>query len=200
MTHNYAIILPLMIANIISYALATELNPTPIYDALLLQDGIRLPHTETQVLKRLTVGAVMTRNVTTVSSELTAAQAFEYVQTLPQLHRAYPLLDPAGRLAGLITYNDLKRTLAAGQSDRRLDELSSKKLIQAHPENTLQMVVLKLGRKGFMRIPVVSRQDPTKLFGIITMHDIAAALAEEDDEADLSHTTEELRIGQKEGV
>ncbi|MEO6726519.1 MAG: CBS domain-containing protein, partial [Blastocatellia bacterium] len=74
------------------------------------------------------------------------------------------------------------------------------KLIQVHPENTLQMVVFKLGRKGFMRLPVVSRHEPAKLLGIITMHDIAAALAEEDDEADLSHITEELRINQKEGV
>lgn len=199
MTHNYSIILPLMIANIISYALATELNPTPIYDALLLQDDIHLPHSETQVLKRLTVGAVMTRTVTTVSSDLTAAQAFEYVQTLPQLHRAYPLLDSAGRLAGLITYNDLKRALAAGQDERKLDELSSKKLVHAYPDNTLQMVVLKLGRRGFMRIPVVSRQDPSILLGIITMHDIAAALAEEDDETLLPHAPEELHTGMKEG-
>jgi CIC family chloride channel protein len=199
MTHNYAIILPLMIANITSYALATELNPTPIYDALLLQDGIHLPHSETHVLKRLRVGAVMTRDVTTVRSNLTVAQAFEYVQTLPQLHRAYPMLDPSGRLAGLVTYNDLKRALAAGQAERRLDELSGKKLVQAHPDDTLQMVVLKLGRRGFMRMPVVSRQDPTKLLGIITMHDIAAALAE-DDESDLSPSTGELRLGQRDGV
>ncbi|MBS1786270.1 MAG: chloride channel protein [Acidobacteria bacterium] len=200
MTHNYSIILPLMIANIISYALATELNPTPIYDALLLQDGIHLPHSETQVLKRLTVGAVMTRNVATLNNNLTVAQAFEYVQTLPQLHRAYPMLDANGRLAGLVTYNDLKRALAAGQSEHRLGELSSKKLVQAHPDDTLQMVVFKLGRRGYMRMPVVSRHDPTTLLGIITMHDIAAALAEEDGDADLLRTTEELRTVQKDGT
>src|SRR5262249_21084523 len=50
MTRNYAIILPLMVANIISYVLATRLNPTPIYDALLLQDGVHLPQVEQQSL------------------------------------------------------------------------------------------------------------------------------------------------------
>lgn len=200
MTHNYSIILPLMIANIISYALATELNPTPIYDALLLQDGIHLPHSETQVLKRLTVSAVMTRNVTTLNNNLTVAEAFDHVQTHPQLHRAYPMLDANARLAGLVTYNDLKRALAAGQSERRLGELTSKKLVQAYPDDTLQMVVFKLGRRGYMRLPVVSRQDPTLLLGIVTMHDIAAALAEEDDDADLLRTTEELRTVQKDGA
>ncbi|MBI2951714.1 chloride channel protein, partial [bacterium] len=51
MTRNYAIILPLMIANITSYLLATRLSPTPIYDALLLQDEIHL-HRERGLLLR----------------------------------------------------------------------------------------------------------------------------------------------------
>lgn len=51
-----------------------------------------------------------------------------------------------------------------------------------------------------MRMPVVSREDPKNLLGIITMHDIAATLAEEDDEADLLRVTGGLRLGRKEGV
>jgi CIC family chloride channel protein len=53
MTDNYSIILPLMIANITSYVVAYELCPTPIYDALLQQDGIRLPHEQKEVLKQI---------------------------------------------------------------------------------------------------------------------------------------------------
>ena len=59
MTNNYSIILPLMIANITSYVLATELSPTPIYDALLAQDGIQLPHEQRHALKQLPVNAAM---------------------------------------------------------------------------------------------------------------------------------------------
>lgn len=180
MTNNYAIILPLMVANIVSYAVATKLSPTPIYDALLLQDGIHLPHLERHVLKRIPVRAAMTREVTTVNGELSVAEAFRYVQLLPEHHHAYPVMNRQGRLIGLFTFNDLKRALAANQGNRRLDEILNKDLISAYPDQTLDEVIFKLGQKGISQLPVVSRKDPSKLLGIITLHDIAAALSKED--------------------
>lgn len=44
MTGGYGLVLPLMVANMSSYALARRWRPTPIYEALLLQDGVELPH------------------------------------------------------------------------------------------------------------------------------------------------------------
>ena len=44
MTGGYGLVLPLMIANMIAFALARRWRPIPVYDALLLQDGIELPH------------------------------------------------------------------------------------------------------------------------------------------------------------
>lgn len=44
MTGGYGLVLPLMLANMTSYVLARRLRPTPIYDALLEQDGVVLPH------------------------------------------------------------------------------------------------------------------------------------------------------------
>ncbi len=44
MTGGYGLVLPLMIANMSAFALARHWRPIPIYDALLLQDGIELPH------------------------------------------------------------------------------------------------------------------------------------------------------------
>jgi CIC family chloride channel protein len=44
MTGSYGLILPLMIANMSAYALARHWRHVPIYEALLLQDGIVLPH------------------------------------------------------------------------------------------------------------------------------------------------------------
>jgi chloride channel protein, CIC family len=44
MTGGYGLILPLMVANMSAYVLARYWRHTPIYEALLLQDGIELPH------------------------------------------------------------------------------------------------------------------------------------------------------------
>lgn len=44
MTGSYGLVLPLMIANMSAFVLARYWRHTPIYDALLAQDGIFLPH------------------------------------------------------------------------------------------------------------------------------------------------------------
>jgi CIC family chloride channel protein len=44
MTGGYGLVLPLMIANMTAFALARYWRKLPVYDALLEQDGIVLPH------------------------------------------------------------------------------------------------------------------------------------------------------------
>jgi CIC family chloride channel protein len=44
MTGGYGLVLPLMIANMIAFVLARHWRRTPVYEALLAQDGIYLPH------------------------------------------------------------------------------------------------------------------------------------------------------------
>jgi CIC family chloride channel protein len=44
MTGSYGLILPLMIANMSAFAIARHWRHLPIYEALLLQDGVVLPH------------------------------------------------------------------------------------------------------------------------------------------------------------
>ena len=74
------------------------------------------------------------------------------------------------------------RRLAAKKGERQLAEIASKKLVHAHPDHTLDAVIVKLGQKGVSQLPVVGRKDVTKLLGIITMHDVAAALSREEDD------------------
>jgi CIC family chloride channel protein len=193
MTNNYSIILPLMVANITSYALATRLSPVPIYDALLLQDGIHLPHTERHALRQIHVHAAMTREVVTLSDEMKVSDAFNYVQSLARPYHSYPVVDRAGALTGLLTFNDLKRALSSGEEQRAVSQIASRQLVHAHPDHTLDTVILKLGRKGVSQLPVVGRKDVTKLLGIITMHDVAEALAREDDGTEIIENGETLK-------
>jgi CIC family chloride channel protein len=61
MTGDYAIILPLMISNMISYTIAVKLQGLPIYDALLKQDGVPIEeHHRRADLRHITVDQAMT--------------------------------------------------------------------------------------------------------------------------------------------
>lgn len=61
MTGNYRLILPLMTANMIAFAISRHIRPVAIYEALLAQDGVHLPHGKpiAHVLDLLTVGDAM---------------------------------------------------------------------------------------------------------------------------------------------
>src|SRR5438046_3534425 len=48
MTQDYAVIVPLMIANLVSLFVASRLQHEPIYEALAVQDGIHLPSAESR--------------------------------------------------------------------------------------------------------------------------------------------------------
>ncbi|HKF58479.1 MAG TPA: chloride channel protein [Blastocatellia bacterium] len=176
MTANYSMILPLMIANIISYAVATKLDPIPIYDALLDQDGVRLPHNELQVLRTMTVGSVMSRNIDSLGEQMTVNDAFHYMQGLSRRYHSYPVLSDDGRLRGLLTFNDLKRALAVGQEDARLKEVANKNLVVTVPDSGLDSALVLLTKAKVSQLLVVSPKDPGLLMGIMTMHDVARTL------------------------
>lgn len=175
MTYNYEIILPLMIANAIAYAVASKMTPFSIYEAFLFQDGIHLPHgPKTDALTRITAASVMTREVVTLTEDVTVAEALDVVGQLE--FNGYPVLRD-GRLVGLITTGDLRRLEAEGRMDEMIENVMTRKLVHAHPDQTLDTVVLKLAQRELSQLPVVSRASDTHLLGIVTLRDIARAQA-----------------------
>ncbi|GBC82631.1 H(+)/Cl(-) exchange transporter ClcA [bacterium HR10] len=176
MTNTYSIILPLMIANAISYSIASRLSPTPVYEALLLQDGVHLPHrAPPHVLGRMTVASAMTRDVVTLPDALTVEAAYE--RALHYGHHAYPVVDMQNRLVGIITVNDLRREVGRGNGGKLLGEVAVKRVVHTHPDHTLEHALLKLGRWDISQLPVVSRLDDRRIVGILTLGDIARARA-----------------------
>jgi chloride channel protein, CIC family len=179
MTQNYSLILPLMIANATSYIVASRLQPTPIYEALLKQDGIQLAQTEpTAGLHRITAASVMTREVVTLPVGVSVREALERAEE--SRHHGFPVVDAARRMVGFVTTDDLKRHLAEGGEEREetpLGEIAAAEVVHTHPDHTLDTVMLKMGQQELSLLPVVSRIDQTKLLGIISMRDVVRAQA-----------------------
>jgi CIC family chloride channel protein len=183
MTNNYSIILPLMVANIISYVLASKISPTPIYDALLTQDGIHLPHEQRHALKQLLVKDAMTTNVETIAGGEKIDEIFEQLERRTRHLHSYPIVDNEQKLIGICTFNDLKRALADGRRGATARAIASKRLEFVHPHNTLDAATLKMGKRSVSQLPVVDPGDEARLVGIVTMGDIARALAAQSDDS-----------------
>ncbi len=175
MTYNYEIILPLMIANAIAYAVASWFSPLSIYESFMFQDGILLSSSpRTDALSRITAASVMTPEVVTLADDITVSEALELVGKLD--FNGYPVLCE-GKMVGLITTGDLRRFAAEEYGAKNISEVMTRKIVHAHPDQTLDTVVLKLAQRELSQLPVVSRMDDTRLLGIITLRDIARAQA-----------------------
>jgi chloride channel protein, CIC family len=175
MTNNYAIILSVMIANATAYLVSAKFSPLPLYEALLFQDGIHLGQApKTDALARITAASVMTEDVVTLPYDLTVNEALDIVGMLE--FNGYPVCND-GKMVGLITTNALKRLEAEGNQNVMISSVMTQKIVHAHPDQTLDTVVLKLAQRELSQLPVVSRADDTRLLGIITLRDIARAQA-----------------------
>jgi CIC family chloride channel protein len=164
-----------MIANALAYAVASRLSPLSIYEAFLFQDGIHLGHApKTDALARITAASVMTRDVVTLPDDVTVSEALDVVGKLE--FNGYPVMGD-GAMVGLITTNDLKRLEAEGRHSEMIADFMVRKVVHAHPDQTLDTVILKLAQRELSQLPVVSRSDDTRLLGIITLRDVARAQA-----------------------
>ncbi len=181
MTGGYGLILPLMIANMTAYGLARRIRPTPIYEALLEQDGVHLPHRQgpaPHVLEQIQVGEAMTRTPIALPGTLTVAQALERSAAEP--YSSFPVVDAAGQFVGLISEARLRRTQAEqpdDQPDTQPIAALADRRAALFPEQPLVDAVMLLDQLETRQVAVVERAHPTRLIGLLSLSDVVRAQA-----------------------
>ena len=173
MTQDYAVIVPLMIANLVSLFIASRLQHEPIYEALAVQDGIHLPTAETrQRHGRRQVIRVMQTASQLLPAEITVREALERVRSSE--FRTWLVTDRRG-VIGVINLSRLERELAEG-ADKKLGELvDALAFPHVHPDQGLDLALERMGANQIEILPVVSRADVHKLEGIVTLRDVLDA-------------------------
>jgi CIC family chloride channel protein len=121
MTAGYGLTLPLMISNMMAYGVARRLRPTPIYEALLEQDGVQL-HARTPAVDAIDGIAIDrvkldTGHYATFTPSQPAAQLLEVGEAAGR-QEVFPVVGPGQRLVGLITLEDLMALAAEPELDR----------------------------------------------------------------------------------
>jgi len=100
-TRDYAVIVPLMISNLVSFFISARFQKQPSYEVLAQQDGIHLPTVETRQQEGQRQVAQAMRDATGVlSAEMTVQEALEKTKS-SEFHN-WPVLDERG-VIGVIT-------------------------------------------------------------------------------------------------
>lgn len=176
MTRDYAIILPLMLAVVISTVIAYRLNPASIYTEKLTRRGVTiLPREDIDLLEKVSVHEVMTRDFPTVSPKMTLKEVVN--SFVKSKHHGFPVVDRTGKLTGMITLADVEAKMGSTDKTLTVADIATTNLITAYPDETLHDVVHRLGTSEVGRIPVIDRKNPSRLIGVLRRYDIVKAYA-----------------------
>jgi CIC family chloride channel protein len=177
MTDDYRLIIPLMAGVIVSLIVSERLHKESIYTLKLARRGIRLHRGhDVDVMEAVQVEEVMMQPPVTVPINLSAALlANEFLRTG---RHGFPVLNEDGSLYGVVSLEDYRRATASGKislDTLTVGEIATRAVVTAYPDETVGAVLRRMAPRDLSRLPVVSREDPRCLLGVVRRNDIVRA-------------------------
>lgn len=165
LTDNYQVLVPLMVANMISFWISKKYQPRPLYHALLEQDHVYLP----EVGARMTISTwrvrdIMTRNFNMVPPDSTLEAASSIVSRSGE---KCLVVGVNGTFCGLITRDTIEARIRSGMISDPITGLIIKEPAFVHPDHTIGIALERFGKNPGL-LPVLSRGDLLHVEGVIT--------------------------------
>jgi CIC family chloride channel protein len=177
MTDDYRLILPLMAAVVVSVAVAERLERESIYTLKLTRRGIRLhAGRAVDVMESVQVGEVMVKKPISVTLDTPATVlAQRFIDTG---RHGFPVLDSGGKLAGVVSLEDYRRAMAGQPPETTaltVRDIAIRDVVTVYPDDTVGLALRRMAPRDISRLPVVAREDPHKLIGMVRRNDIVRA-------------------------
>ena len=180
-TRDYNSVLPLMLVSVIADGIAVVLMPkASIMTEKLARRGLHIHQDyEADVLQQVRVSETMDQKVPTLPQDMKVRELADRIaRGDPEVrrHQGMFVMDSDGKLAGVITRGDVMRELDQDPSGARtVLDAGSRKMIVTYPDELLHDASAKMLRNDIGRLPVVDRDDPTRVIGYLGRSGIMAA-------------------------
>jgi chloride channel protein, CIC family len=170
LTQDYQVFVPLMVANMISFAISRQFQPKPLYHALLEQDHVHLPGAaERAATPSRRAQEVMTSDFTMISPNTSVASAADAVSATSA--KCF-LVGGDGTISGLITRECIEQEMQTDRASAPVHDLVISEFGHVHPDHSLEVVIDRLGKSPGL-LPVVSRSNSQHVVGVITPESLA---------------------------
>ncbi len=169
MTHQFALVLPLMLGALVSQAISRRLLPANFYDTILEQDGHHLhriiPPRDLESWQQLPASAIANFHPVVLPDlkPETLRAAFDQ-----HPYANFPCVDNK-RVTGVLTRRDMERALLQGE-----DALPEPAVI-ATPQESIGVLQNRLIQSGTGLVVLCDAQQ--NLLGVVTLHDLIRAQA-----------------------
>jgi chloride channel protein, CIC family len=192
LTHDINALPALLIGSVVAYGFTVLVMKRSILTEKIARRGYHVSREYTvDPLELLTIEEVMTRDVVMVPGSLPVPALLRqyFLGDGQRPHQAYPVVDPAGRLLGMVTRTNLLEdwiaaALTDGQDAARpgLEPIITYDLIHTspitiYPWESCRTAAERMAESGVGRLPVVSPDDPGKVVGLVTRSDLLKARA-----------------------
>ena len=205
LTGDYRIMLPLMLTVVIATLVSQKLlKGESIYTLKLTRRGVRLQRgKDVDVLQAVLVDEVMSREINTVTKDMNLNELSEILNR--SRHHGLAVLDEKGKLWGIVTISDLERSINKGESlsNTRIEQIATRheNLLSVYPDENIGDALNRMSRRGYGRLPVVSREDEKHLLGLIQRRDIVKAYQLAlTKRAEIQHRTQRLQMRNIDGT
>jgi CIC family chloride channel protein len=171
MTGEFSMLVPAMIAAGLAYIVSGD---TTLYEEQRKTRADSPAHRAEYTIplvQEISIGQSMRRTVVSTSRDTRIADAEQHMSDAGV--RGVPVIED-GRLVGMFTRTDALRGARDGLAT--VGEVMSADVIVAHPSESLHTALLRMTRAGISRLPVVERDRPDRVIGIVSMRDLAAVL------------------------
>ncbi len=176
LTGDYRIILPLMLTVVISVTVAHWLlRGESIYTLKLTRRGVRLQQgRDVDVMEGVFVREVMDENPPLAPHTMPVAKVRDFL--FHGHHHGVLVLDDEGLLVGVATLQDVERvTGTKGWETMPVSAIMTRSPLVAYPDESIGAALQRLATRDVGRLPVVARDNPRRVLGLIRRTDIARA-------------------------
>jgi CIC family chloride channel protein len=136
--------------------------------------GIQLDRgRDVQVLQGITVGEAMRTNTDTLPESATLEEAAAILEHTH--HHGLPVVNAAGNLVGVLTVQDIDKVEEATRGIKTVGEACTHEMLVTYPSETLSDALLRMSHRDVGRLPVVDRNNPRKLMGVLRRSDVIHA-------------------------
>lgn len=167
-TQDYQIIIPLMVANLLSYVISRRYQPVAVYEALLRQDQIHLPSGANRERPEWTASDLMSTAPAFLPADMTVDAAYQLGETDG---RHAHLVGHREGFLGVITAEQLRTVRDAGGGAGMVASAVDESFVHVHPDHPLDTVLERFAEADGL-LPVVSRAAARRVEGVITVDDI----------------------------
>ncbi len=173
MTSDYRIILPLMVSVVFSTLVARHIFSPSIYTIKLIKRGIDLKAgKDTAVLRELKVSEIMDTEFETMAADTPLAKILEIVDT--SRGTTFMVTDKNNKFCGVLSFEDLVGILTQHSLDYLIiaKDIATTDYIAVYPDENLEEAQKKMSTKDFKLLPVVNKNDPSIILGVLRREDL----------------------------